>query len=467
MPPARRRTARSGALVRALAVAGFAAGNIMMLSVAVWSGADAETRDLFHWLSAAIALPCLAYSGRIFFRSAWQALRHGRTNMDVPISIGVLLAFGMSLYETIHHGPHAYFDAATSLLFFLLIGRTLDHVMRERARTAVEGWRGWRRAARRCGRPTDRSATCRSRTSGRAWRSCWRPAIACRSTGASSRDDPRSTARWSRARACRGRSRPATCLQAGTLNLSGPLTLEATAAAQDSFLAEMMRLMEAAEAGRTAYRRIADRAARLYAPVVHVTAFATFVGWMILTGDAHRAITVAIAVLIITCPCALGLAVPMVQVVAARRLFERGIMVKDGGALERLAEADHVVFDKTGTLTGGVPQLVDADGIAPGSLAMAAAMASRSRHPYSQAIAAEGLRRQAPAVALADSASIRAPASRRGSATRSIASAARNGRFLRTRTVARASCCPRTGGCCAASPSRTGCGPARKRPSPR
>jgi len=130
--------ARRG-LVRALAVSGFAASNIMMLSVGTWSGADPATRDVFHWLSGVIALPALVYSGSVFFRSAWRALRRGRTNMDVPISIGVLLAFAMSVYETLHHGAHAYFDASISLLFFLLIGRTLDHMMRERARTAVKG----------------------------------------------------------------------------------------------------------------------------------------------------------------------------------------------------------------------------------------------------------------------------------------------------------------------------------------
>ena len=88
-------------------------------------------------LTALIGVPAIVYAGQPFFRSAWAAVRHGRTNMDVPISIGVLLAFGMSLYETIHHGAHAYFDAAVSLVFFLLIGRTLDYMMRERARQAV------------------------------------------------------------------------------------------------------------------------------------------------------------------------------------------------------------------------------------------------------------------------------------------------------------------------------------------
>ena len=389
-------------LVRALAVSGFAASNIMMLSVAVWSGADPATRDLFYWLSALIAIPALVYSGRVFFRSAWQALRRGRTNMDVPISVGVLLAFGMSLYETAHHQAHAYFDASVSLLFFLLIGRTLDHMMRERARTAVKGLA--RLAARGAVvlqddrthryRPVDEIEPGMTILLAAGERV---PVDARVGAGRSEIDGSLVS----------GESLPqpvaeGTLLQAGTLNLTGPLTIVAMAAAKDSFLAEMTRMMEAAEAGRSTYRRIADRAARLYAPVIHLTALLTFAGWVIAVGDAHRAVTVAIAVLIITCPCALGLAVPMVHVVAARRLFEHGIMVSDGGALERLAEADHAVFDKTGTLTRGAPQLVDGDSGNPKALAIAAAMASHSRHPYSLALAAAGRSRSAPPIALTD-----------------------------------------------------------------
>lgn len=374
-------------LIRALAVAGFAASNIMLLSVSIWAGADGATRDFFHGLSALIALPALAFSGRVFFRSAWNVLRHGRTNMDVPISLGVCLAFGLSLYETFHHGSHAYFDASISLLFFLLIGRTLDHMMRERARTAVTGLarlaaRGalvqWADGTRdylpvgevKLGMSILLSAGERV------------PVDAKVVSGQSDIDRALLTGE-----SVPVPTREGALLQAGTLNLTGPLTIIATAAANESFLAEMMRLMEAAESGRSSYRRIADRAARLYAPAVHSVALLTCIGWWIATGDAHLAITIAIAVLIITCPCALGLAVPMVQVVAARRLFEQGILLKDGGALERLAEIDTVVFDKTGTLTLGEPRLLDHDNIDPEALRIAAAMASHSRHPYSRALA--------------------------------------------------------------------------------
>ena len=390
-------TARSE-MIRALAVAGFAAMNIMLLSVSVWSGADGETRDLFHWISAALALPALAYSGRIFFRSAWQALRHGRTNMDVPISIGVLLAFGLSLYETATRGPHAYFDAAITLLFFLLIGRTLDHLMRDRARAAVKG----------LARLAARGAMVLEADGRRIYRPVTEiipgmmllvaageriPVDGVVASGTSDIDGSLVTGESVPQRAA-----PGATLQAGMLNLTGPLTLTATAAAKDSFLAEMMRMMEAAESGRSRYRRIADRAAQLYAPVVHTAALLTFIGWMIASGDVHRALTVAIAVLIITCPCALGLAVPMVQVVAARRLFDRGIMVKDGGALERLATVDTVVFDKTGTLTFGEPRLVNGDAMPPQVLALAGALAAHSRHPYSRALAAAAGHTAVPAL---------------------------------------------------------------------
>ena len=380
-------------LVRALAVAGFAASNIMLLSVSVWSGAESTTRDLFHWISALIALPAVAYSGRIFFRSAWQSLRHGQTNMDVPISIGVLLAFALSIYETVHRGPHAYFDASITLLFFLLIGRTLDHMMRERARAAVQGLAGLAARGALVLRPDGTqiylptieiepgmtillTAGERVPVDGEVLKG--QSDLDCSLVSGESIPQVAS---------------PGTRLQAGTLNLTGPLTITATSTAKDSFLAEMIQMMEAAESGRSTYRRIADRASRLYAPVVHLTALATFIGWMAATGDIHRALTIAIAVLIITCPCALALAVPMVQIVAARRLFEQGVMVKDGSALERLAEVDAVVFDKTGTLTIGEPRLIDEGAADPNVLALAAAIASHSQHPYSLVLAAAGRKR--------------------------------------------------------------------------
>ena len=377
-------------MLRALAVAGFAAANIMLLSVSVWSGAEASTRDLFHWISALIAIPALAYSGRIFFRSAFNALRHGRLNMDVPISLAVILAFAMSLYETMNSGEHAYFDASVTLLFFLLIGRTLDHVMREKARSSIKG----------LARLAPRGAMIVQTDGTRSFVDVddIRPGMTialvagdrvpvdARVIGGASDLD---------CSLVNGESTPLTVtegsiVRAGTLNLTGPLTIEATAPASQSFLAEMVQMMERAENAKVGYRRLADRAAQLYAPVVHLVALLSFAGWMIVSGDWQHSLYIAIAVLIITCPCALALAVPVVQVVAAGRLFDNGIMVKDGGGMERLAEADMVVFDKTGTLTVGHPRLVNRDNIPAEHLALAAAMGRNSRHPLSQALARSG-----------------------------------------------------------------------------
>jgi len=374
-------------LIRGVAVSGFAASNIMLLSVSVWSGAEGATRDLFHFVSALIAIPALIMAGGIYYRSAYAALRAGRMNMDVPIALGVSLAYAMSLYETINHGHHAYFDASVTLLFFLLIGRTLDHVMRDKARTAVRGLVAL----------TPRGAVVVGEDGARDYRPLAEiepgmvlalaagdriPVDVRIVTGHSAVDGSLVTGESEPLSAA-----PGAILRAGMLNLTGALTVEALARADNSFLAEMVRLMEVAEGGRAKYRRIADRASALYAPVVHVTALLTFAGWMIVAGDWHQAITISIAVLIITCPCALGLAVPIVQVAAARRMFEEGVMVKDGSAMERLAEIDTVVFDKTGTLTSGRARLTNAAEIDARALALAASIASGSHHPRSRAIA--------------------------------------------------------------------------------
>jgi len=374
-------------LARALAVAGFAAMNVMLLSVSVWSGAGGVTRDMFHWLSAMIALPAVAYAGRPFFASSWAALRHGRTNMDVPISIGVVLTCALSLYETATRGAHAYFDGAVMLLFFLLAGRLLDSVMRARAADSVAALM----------RATPSEATVLSADGTTMRRSIEELAPGMRimvaageriaadgivETGMSSVDRALVTGE-----SMPESAEPGTEVLAGTINLDTPLTIRVTAAGAATVIAEIARLMEAATQSRSRYVRIADRASRLYAPAVHTLALLSLIGWMIAGTGWHEAILIAVAVLIITCPCALGLAVPVAHVVAAGALMRAGIIVKDGSALERLAEVDRVVLDKTGTLTVGRPQVHGEPNLAGIAASAALALAQASRHPLSQALA--------------------------------------------------------------------------------
>ncbi|MCF6302316.1 MAG: heavy metal translocating P-type ATPase, partial [Devosiaceae bacterium] len=317
-----------GSLIRAMAVAGFAAGNIMLFSVSVWSGAEEATRDLFHWISALIAIPTVGFSGQVFFRSAVAALRHGRLNMDVPISLAVVLALCMSIFETARGAELVYFDASVSLLFFLLVGRTLDHMMREKARGAVKNL-----------------AQLAPRSAVQILPDGSRQAVAIKDIepgmilsilpGQRIPVDGEVIEGVSEAdlSLVNGEAepeliKPGHSLLAGTLILTGSVSLRAEQPADKSFLARMITLMEAAEGSKAGYRRVADKAAEVYAPAVHLLALSAFLGWGILGGDWHVATIIAIAVLIITCPCALGLAVPMVHIVAAGRLFEAGIVMQ-------------------------------------------------------------------------------------------------------------------------------------------
>lgn len=382
--------ARDRDFLKRLGVAGFAAANVMLLSVAVWAGLASDmteaVRGLFHWLSALIALPAIAYAGQPFFRSARQALKGRRLNMDVPISLGVLLATAMSLYQTVQGHEHVYFDAAITLLFFLLIGRYLDQSMRTRAAGAAANLLGLKAtsAIRLADDGTSQRVSARSLKPGdRILIAAGErvPVDGVVEDGTSEVEEslitgesvPRAVATGAR-------------IYAGTFNGGGALIVTATATDQNTLLAEIARLVDVAEQGRGRYVRLADRAARIYAPAVHVLSGMTFAGWMVLGMGWEPALTAAIAVLIITCPCALALAVPAVQVAATSRLMKSGVLVKSADGLERLSEADTIVFDKTGTLSLGEPQLVNPERYDRALLARAARLAAASRHPYARAL---------------------------------------------------------------------------------
>lgn len=376
-------------LLAPLAVAAFACMNVMLLSVSVWSGADGSTRDLFHWLSALIGVPAILYAGQPFFRSAFGALKRGRTNMDVPISIGVTLATGLSCYETLTGGKEAWFDGTLMLLLFLLAGRALDAMMRDRARAGVaallrqaasgamivgaDGQLHWTAAAVLAPGMLMRVAA--------GERLAADGAIA---SGTGRFDQSLLTGETAPVPAGPGQR-----VLAGMLNLDAPVDVIVTAAGQGTALAEIAQAMESAGQAKSAFVRIADRASRLYAPAVHTLAALSFAGWLLAGASFHQALVVGIAVLIITCPCALGLAVPVAQVVAAGALLKQGVMVKDGSAIERLAHVDRVLLDKTGTLTMGrpMPDAAALDALSDEEASVALALASHSRHPLSQALA--------------------------------------------------------------------------------
>ena len=389
-------------LLMRLGVAGFAMMNIMLLSVAVWSGAGDATRDLFHWISGMIAIPTVVFAGQPFFRSAWIGVKAGRLGMDFPISLALVLASSISVYEAWHSGHHAYFDAAVMLTFFLLAGRYLDHRTRAVARSAAQELAALEvpraillRDGAEATVPVAQLAVgdlVLVRPGGRM------PVDGVVVAGTSEIDRSLLT----------GESLPVYAgpdqvVSAGEVNLTGPLTVRVTAAGRDSSLHRMAELVAIAESAKTRYTSLADRAARAYSPLVHLFSFSAFGYWIWATGgDVRYAINISAAVLIITCPCALGLAVPAVVTAASGKLFRKGLLIKSGTALERLAEVDTVVFDKTGTLTMGAPTPTNLADHSAADLSVAVALAAASSHPLAQALAQGGQAAGVAPVALGD-----------------------------------------------------------------
>ncbi|MGY3529997.1 heavy metal translocating P-type ATPase [Bradyrhizobium sp. USDA 4452] len=382
---------RAQGLLRRLGVAAFAAMNVMMLSVPVWSGNVSdmlpEQRDFFHWLSALIVLPAAAYSAQPFFSSALSALRARGVNMDVPISIGIVLALATSVIETINHAEHAYFDAAIMLIAFLLAGRYLDQNMRRRTRAFAGNLAALKaETATKFISPTEiKTVPAAAIRPGDIV--LLRPGERCAVDGnviegRSEVDQSLITGETLPAMAT-----PGSAVFAGTLIRSGTLRIRATAASGGTLLDEISRLLDRALQARSRYLRLAERASRLYAPVVHATALLTMLGWLAYGASFHDSIVTAIAVLIITCPCALGLAIPAVQTVASGTLFSSGVLLNAGDAIERIAEIDRVIFDKTGTLT--LPELDVANlAVIPDDVVkLAGRLALSSRHPVAAAVA--------------------------------------------------------------------------------
>jgi Cu2+-exporting ATPase len=374
-------------LLARLGVAGFASMNVMLLSVAVWSGAADTTRDFLHWISAAIALPAVAFSAQPFFRNALAAIRARRMDMDIPVSTSILMATWISIQETFLSGKHAFFEAAIGLTFFLLIGRYLQHLGRAAARSAAAELAALEvhtaeRVRADGGRETVPTDALKPGDLVAVAPGARVPADGAVTEGRSEIDPSLLT----------GETLPEAVgpgdgLRAGMLNLTGPLVMRVERLGPDTLLGQISALVATAERSRSRYASLAERAAQNYAPLVNILAVTALLYWGLTTQDWRLALTVCAAVLIVTCPCGLGLAVPAVLTRASGKLFRDGVLLKDGTALEKLAKIDTVVFDKTGTLTTGRPVLTNGDAVAADAFALAAALARGSSHPLARAIA--------------------------------------------------------------------------------
>ncbi len=404
-------------LLYRMAFAGFAMMNLMWTSIALYAGASTgEFRGLFHWVGFAIATPTLVYSGYPFYRGAWLGLRNGQLSMDVPIAIGASITYLYSLYITVSGSTvgEVYWDTVVNFLFVILVGRFLESISRRQALVATQRLLELQPKAATAWRE-DQEVLVPVRALRLGERVLVRPGekIPVDGTvleGESSVDESMLT----------GESAPVlkgvgSGVAAGTLNGPGVLRVRVDGLLKDTALGRIIRLVEEAQASKAPIQCTADRVVPWFVAVTLGLAAVTFLLW--LPKDLELALTAATAVLIITCPCAFGMATPMSITVASGLGAKHGILVKHGAVLETLSSIRHLVFDKTGTLTEGRPSVTRvadlgalwsaADGLplperSVEVLRSLAAMERFSEHPVAGAILrlceAQGIRYQGEAV---------------------------------------------------------------------
>src|SRR6266446_10651629 len=341
-----------------------------------------QQRGFFDGLSAVVALAAAACADRPFFNSAARALAAGRLNINVPIGVGVVLALGMSIFETLQQRTHVYFDFALMLLTLLLVGRTLEQAMRRRTGAAAGSFVAPRAETLTKFVSDTELAKVPAASVEPGDLVLVRPGerIAVDGViieGRSEIDQSRVTGETLPVSAAKD-----SMVYAGTLNVSGALRVRAITApppyppphageGREGERDDVTGMRDRAREARTRYVRLADCAARLYSPLVHAAACTTLLGWVAFGANWHDAGIAAIAVLIITCPCTLRLAIPAVQVAASGALFRAGVLLNSGEGIERLAGVDTILFDKTGTLTLPEPEVINAADIPPERLALA------------------------------------------------------------------------------------------------
>jgi P-type Cu2+ transporter len=382
-------------LLRRVGVAGVFGMQVMTLSVALyvgdWSGVEEEYRRFFYWVSLLLTLPVLLYSAQPFFRSAWRDLKHWRTGMDVPVSLGIGAAFLASLWTTVTGEGTVYYDSVCMFAFFLLTARYFELAAHKRASEASEA----------LVQATPATATRLMDDGGTTHEEV--VAVAELQPGERVRIRPGETIPADSV-VLEGRSTvdeslltgehlpvsktPGQSLIGGSINIESPLTARVEKTGPDTILSSILRLLDRATAEKPRLAQLADRIAAGFVTAVLLLAGLTALYWW--NHDAALWLPATIAVLVVTCPCALSLATPAAITAATGHLTRLGLLVTRGHALETFAHATHFIFDKTGTLTRGRLRLLETRSFsrltAAQCLAMAAALERHSEHPIARAL---------------------------------------------------------------------------------